>query len=702
MKSAFVRVICVLLVISFMVSATTIGVYASEPSSSDELGVDETVNEVVESNVGNFSASATPEEVAAGLASPEMLYRKLLRSGVGAVEVSAMAVGATQLLSDGVYYLINAHHGQFLQYLASNAITGQSGLLAQLGTSVQWQIRYVETGYVFSPVGDSSKYLAVSESSGSSAVELITVSGEAIPERCVWTMRYAGDGNGCIYQNVYNSRYLTSNGTAISTTASIETVGTELYRSSSWRTASITFYGSTSDFGHRELDSGFSIDRLTLDIGDTSTATIHKSPATATWAFPEDFTYTFSTTDYITVNSLTGEFTAIASGSTHVTATHEVTGLSKQFWVHVNKKAIIILPGIMGSELVAGPNNTKYAAGTELWTKGVINGLEGSAVLNSFLRILSLECNTRGVSVNDVQVKSGGYGFGNTYEKLCTELEDEFGSSYDVIFFGYDWRLSNMESARELNWFIATNQYDKVALVAHSMGGLVASAYLSLDSSKVETLITIGTPFFGTPTIPYVWGTEDVFSILGMGSTLGLFEQFVFDAATFFEDPISNVLSNFDSIYELFPNEFYFDASYGNSSYLNYSALGVENVYTTYDLTTDRLQTYLSSYQAALIRDAEEFHNLLYIGSEHITSLVNTYYISASGKNTVEDLTYNGLTWSAAYSAHGDEMVEDFSANMNWRYADRCMSFPNIRHTDLVKNDGVIEKIITLIRGGLI
>lgn len=694
MKSKLTKVVCVLLAACFMFSVLVVNVYADETVDSVESTSMPASAPIAGSDLKHLRI-VTVEDVSAGLASPEMLYQRQQSSEIQAVALGATA-GANQLLADGTYYLINTHHGHFLRYLASAAITGQSGLLAQLGTSVRWQIRYVGTGYVFSPVDDSSKYLAVSESSGSSTVELITVSGENMPERCIWTMRHAS-GGGCIYQNVYNSRYLTTNGTTISTTASISTSGTELYRSSTWRTASITFYGSTSEFGHRELDSSFSIDYLTLDIGDVSTAAINKSPETATWVYPEDFAYELNTEDYLTVNGLTGEFTALASGTTRVTATHKVTGLSKQFWVHVNKKAIIILPGIMGSELVAGPNNTQYDPGEELWTAAVIDGIQGENGVDAIMRILSLECDVYGSSLRDVQVKTTGYGYENTYQLLCENLQTEFGDEYDVVFFAYDWRMSNMVSARELNLFIGANQYDKVVLVAHSMGGLVASAYASLNSNRIETLITLGTPFYGTPTIPYVWGSEDVFAILKAGVSLGFVKQTIFDAATFIFDPISNVLATFDSVYELFPNEFYFDQQYGNSSYLRYSALGVENNYSTYASTVDRLPTYLPSYRSSQMQDAEEFHNLLYVGTNHITSLVNTYYISSTQKSTIANLTYNGITWNATYSAYGDEMVEDFSANMNRRYADKCVDFENIQHMGLVKNIEVIQKVIDLI-----
>jgi pimeloyl-ACP methyl ester carboxylesterase len=72
--------------------------------------------------------------------------------------------------------------------------------------------------------------------------------------------------------------------------------------------------------------------------------------------------------------------------------------------------------------------------------------------------------------------------------------------------FPYDWRKSIQEVAGELATAIANIQrvtrHERVDIVAHSMGGLVAKAFLTTNPANersVRRFITIGTPHFGTP-----------------------------------------------------------------------------------------------------------------------------------------------------------------------------------------------------------
>ena len=73
-------------------------------------------------------------------------------------------------------------------------------------------------------------------------------------------------------------------------------------------------------------------------------------------------------------------------------------------------------------------------------------------------------------------------------------------AGHKVYPFGYDWRLDNAVNAEKLATFIDATGAAQVAIVAHSMGGLVSVNYLSrFGQQKVAKLITLGTPFLGTP-----------------------------------------------------------------------------------------------------------------------------------------------------------------------------------------------------------
>ena len=155
------------------------------------------------------------------------------------------------------------------------------------------------------------------------------------------------------------------------------------------------------------------------------------------------------------------------------------------------KKAIIVVPGIMGSELYLGGRNE---LGNKVWV---------------FVpRTFEIACNQDGSSVFDVFAYSqdNQYGVLETYKNLCNRLKTEFGAGYDIIFWPYDWRMSNSESAKKLKNKI--DVYDKCVIVAHSMGGLVTSSYVEQyqteAKSKIEKVITLGTPYLGAPQFLYV------------------------------------------------------------------------------------------------------------------------------------------------------------------------------------------------------
>jgi pimeloyl-ACP methyl ester carboxylesterase len=78
------------------------------------------------------------------------------------------------------------------------------------------------------------------------------------------------------------------------------------------------------------------------------------------------------------------------------------------------------------------------------------------------------------------------------------------GQRWNVRGFAYDWRLTLDEGARALaesmdRWF---PKGEPVQLVAHSMGGLVARAFLELRPTHQGRLVMLGTPNRGSHSIP--------------------------------------------------------------------------------------------------------------------------------------------------------------------------------------------------------
>ena len=404
-------------------------------------------------------------------------------------------------------------------------------------------------------------------------------------------------------------------------------------------------------------------------------------------------------------------------GETEISITATFNGLeySEEFVLKVNKNAIIIVPGIMGSELeiaetVWSLNGTLLCVkGQTLWAESLLNDYEGG-VLDTVELIDALSllmCDSNGESIYPVIPRDNQYGAGDTYKELFLSLEEAYANNYLIEFFAYDWRLSNQTSASCLNDFILDQEYDNVVLVCHSMGGLVASGYLSMGETqraKVESVITLGSPLLGAPCMPYIWAEEDA----------NMIESFLEDSLPSwcgrlinFISPIDDMLGNMASIYELFPTDYYMDSIYSSRSYLSFSIYEDGELVTldidTYQLACDLYENHLGDYNATLASGASDFHDSLFQGSAHITSLVNTYYIAGCNTNTTSDIscTYNGSSvWAQEDPEQcGDGTVPLWSATLGDYYSTKTFFADSVDHMNLVSNDILIQFIVGLIAG---
>jgi hypothetical protein len=110
----------------------------------------------------------------------------------------------------------------------------------------------------------------------------------------------------------------------------------------------------------------------------------------------------------------------------------------------------------------------------------------------------------------------------------------------NLFVWGYDWRLDNSDHLVALDKFInqvrVQTRSEKVILIAHSMGGLISRAYAVRNADKVETIISIGSPFAGSP---------KPFYALVMGYTFG---------NKLFNTPyMKELVQNSPSTYQLLP-----------------------------------------------------------------------------------------------------------------------------------------------------
>ena len=578
------------------------------------------------------------------------------------------------LVDNGTYYLNQDDTGMFLRSSGSQVDTTR-GRVDGLRNSIAWRITWINGDfYILQNPADTTKALTDNRLSGVSMTQIGTTYSDAQK----WT--FSQTAYGYVLINEGTKRTLN--------------FGTE---TDDWDLVKCTEYV--------ELNPNVAFSSFAIALGETAQATtVTPIPSNTTYAsLTKDFIYTSSNTNIVSINQETGEFCGENRGTAQISVMHKITGITKTFDVTVEKKAIIIVPGIMGTELMAGINNNDYPYATDLWSASLLDG--SLSVPEIAIRLISLRCNADGESVNDVVPYNNKYGAGDTYKSLYTYLQQQHGSEYTIEFFAYDWRLSNATSAASLNTFINEKDYDKVVLVCHSMGGLVASGYLSLGGSqrnKVETMITLGSPLLGTSVIPYLWGSED-FEVTGLLNFIELedWHKVLLEYVTLNYDVFDMFLGNFKSLYELFPSEKYFDSAYAGKSYLITSIVGSsESEITSYNETKERLGSYLAFYKSNHVSSAEAFHSSLYSGSTHVTELVNTYYIAGYNISTVNIIEYDMWDWSVYDDTPlGDSLVTTWSATIGDRTSNRTFFAENIAHISLVKNAFLNQFIAQLING---
>jgi len=187
------------------------------------------------------------------------------------------------------------------------------------------------------------------------------------------------------------------------------------------------------------------------------------------------------------------------------------------------RRRVYVLPGIMGSQL--GFPRSGGRPHDTLWL---------DPIDISFGRLTELKC-----SGDSSVVALGAMNY--TYLKLTLSLRK---AGFDAVLLDYDWRLDIATLGGRLAGRLATDGHDQVAIVGHSMGGLVARAALTHDvGSRVAQLITLGTPHSGSAAaVQALRGTYSVVRKLGM-----------LDMRHDAEYLANGVFSSFASLHELLP-----------------------------------------------------------------------------------------------------------------------------------------------------
>lgn len=118
--------------------------------------------------------------------------------------------------------------------------------------------------------------------------------------------------------------------------------------------------------------------------------------------------------------------------------------------------------------------------------------------------------------------------FAKSYDGLIETLEKAgYKKGEDFFIFNYDWTKPVDQIAADLKTYIEETinppPEGKIDLLGHSLGGLVARAYVQRnpDTNKVDRLITLGSPHKGVPQVYKAWEGADLHNLSNVPVRLG-------------------------------------------------------------------------------------------------------------------------------------------------------------------------------------
>ena len=172
------------------------------------------------------------------------------------------------------------------------------------------------------------------------------------------------------------------------------------------------------------------------------------------------------------------------------TGLHSIPGVTGNFPDWGSAKApIILVPGFLGSRIVCGAQ--------ELWPNMPFPNFLDMRLASDGISNLAGTCGAQVGAILDTALGS------NVYKPALDFLNQIApGRNYN---FPWDWRTTPASTLALLDAYIdsvrSANNGAKVVLMAHSMGGLLTRLYIDdpTHAAKVARLLTIGTPYWGSP-----------------------------------------------------------------------------------------------------------------------------------------------------------------------------------------------------------
>lgn len=378
---------------------------------------------------------------------------------------------------------------------------------------------------------------------------------------------------------------------------------------------------------------------------------------------------------------------------------------------------VIFIPGIGGSEIKAtqdiiwskedghgGTYSHAYGKDEKIW----VNSQEAAKLGDDdYFDVLRLKSDGK-ISEADLSLTGSLTEFGYLdIDLFFQSLGYEKGRNFFV--YPYDWRKDIRETKESLDNLIETAKQQsgiqKVNIVAHSMGGLVARNYIAdtEKAQKVNKLINLGVPHLGAVKAlkAYIYGvsvSKRIFWIFSLGIA---------------SSEVKDLFSNFPSALELLPNKEYFNF-YNNSDSLhpfpfidNRDVDGNKETGTLNFAQTKKLLENLG-VNMSVFNDAEQFHDFLTPNLSQNNN-VKLYQVVGSGFPTLGQIKEDWLIrWPVKFFPryeetyiNGDDTVPLYSASLKSNSLDLSAEaktyYLEQNHGDLVKADKPAMQLVKAI-----
>ncbi|MEJ0021241.1 MAG: hypothetical protein WDN47_01525 [Candidatus Doudnabacteria bacterium] len=339
-------------------------------------------------------------------------------------------------------------------------------------------------------------------------------------------------------------------------------------------------------------------------------------------------------------------------------------------------RPVLIIPGIMGSEL--------YDGDSLIWMNPTELIADFFSPHNFLTNHLSLD--DEGNSINSINsgniIERYDFAFTHTiiFEGLIQNLENNgYTLDQNLFVFPYDWRLDLDIDRDELNQKILDIKKqtgaDKIDIIAHSMGGLITEDYINqFGTSTIDKLIFVGTPHLGAPKAANALLSGD------LGTPM-----------SYFINPleVKSIALNSPSMYELLPNKKYFNRYQG---YIKVTSLNKVLDYTDTNIYLFELGKNISLINQAQSFFAKKLEDLDY-GDIKVFNIVGCKRASTRDLFTIDDSKRKIV--NIQYS-NGDGTVPfvsaDYSSGTEYYVKDA-------EHVKLPSMDGVKQLIAGILDG---